>query len=128
MSIVTDFRAVSENAIEQLADRFDDLPRPLLAAIGAGDMAVEQLAALRESLTEYLSDPAHRPDVDKVSDLQAKAQQTATDYLGKAGEYVGQVQHTAAIYADLAQQTAQDYAHKAQRATADYVGKVQEAA
>ena len=50
MALVTDFRAVSENAIEQLADRFDDLPRPLLAAIGAGDLAVEQLAALRESL------------------------------------------------------------------------------
>jgi len=42
MALVTDFRAVSDNAIEQLADRFDHLPRPLLAAIGAGDLAVEQ--------------------------------------------------------------------------------------
>ena len=55
MSFVTDIRAVSESAIEQLADRFDDLPRPLLAAIGAGDLAVEQWAALRESVIEQMA-------------------------------------------------------------------------
>ena len=88
MSLVTDFRAVSENAMEQLADRFDDLPRPLLAAIGAGDLAVEQLAALRESLMEQFAENAPRP-VDLRSfttDLPGKAQQAAADYVGKVTE------------------------------------------
>jgi hypothetical protein len=88
MSIVTDFRAVSENAIEQLADRFDDLPRPLLAAIGAGDLAVEQLAALRESLLAQLTESATRPaDLRSfTADLPGKAQHAAADYVGKVTE------------------------------------------
>ena len=62
MSIITDIRSVSDAAIEQLADRFDDLPRPLYAAIGAGDLAAEQWAAFRESLSEQVAAGTHVAD------------------------------------------------------------------
>lgn len=80
MSLRDDLKNVSDAAIEQLSARFHDLPRPLLAAIGAGDIAVERLAALRESLTGSL--PTGRtPGGDDVkafaSDLPARAQQVA---------------------------------------------------
>ena len=42
MSFLTDLRGMSEAAVSQLTDRFGDLPRPLLAAIGAGDFAVDE--------------------------------------------------------------------------------------
>ncbi len=125
MSMVTDFRAVSENAMEQLADRFDDLPRPLLAAIGAGDLAVEQLAALRESLMEQFAENAPRP-VDLRS-FTTELPGKATDYVGKVTEtttdYVGKAQQTATDYVGKAQQTATDYVGKAQQTATDYVGK-----
>ena len=116
---LSDIRSVSDSVLDQLADRFGDLPRPLLAALGAGDRAVEQLIALRESLTEYLADPAHYPDAATVTDLQAKAQQAATDYAGK-------VQQTAGEYLKLAQQAAQDYAQKVQEAAGDLPAKAQQ--
>src|SRR6478752_6659972 len=101
MSFVTDIRAVSESAIEQAADRFDDLPRPLLAAIGAGDLAVEQWAALREAVIEQMATGGSR-GVDAVTfttDLPARAQQAATEYVGKvqqaATDYVGKAQQAA---------------------------------
>ena len=107
MSFVTDIRAVSESAIEQVADRFADLPRPLLAAIGAGDLAVEQWAALRESIIEQAAHGgAYGADaVAFTTDLPARAQRAATEYAGKA------------------QQAATEFAGKAQQATTDYVGK-----
>lgn len=66
MSFITDIRNVSESALGQLADRFSDLPRPLLAAIGAGDVAVEKLAELRESLAEGW-------DLAPIADVRANA-------------------------------------------------------
>src|SRR6188472_2346830 len=101
---ITDIRTVSDSVIDQLADRFDDLPRPLLAAIGAGDLAVEQLAALRESLLAQLTESATRPaDLRSfTADLPGKAQHAAADYVGKvtetATDYVGKVQQTASGY------------------------------
>jgi hypothetical protein len=80
MSLRDDLKNVSDTAIEQLSARFHDLPRPLLAAIGAGDIAVERLAALRESLTGSLPSGG-TPSGDDVkafaSDLPARAQQVA---------------------------------------------------
>jgi hypothetical protein len=95
MSLITDVRAVSENAIEQLAARFAGLPRPLLAAIGAGDMAIERLAELRESLLDSVGDRVSAPSIDitdvrsaasdlgsRVSDLPSRAQKIAADVAG----------------------------------------------
>ena len=79
MSLVTDIRSVSESAMEQIADQFDDLPRPLLAAIGAGDLAVQSLAALRQSLMEQVATTTVDADGDlgRVSDSGA---QVAVDF------------------------------------------------
>src|SRR4051794_26991229 len=111
MSAVTDIRAASEIALEQLSSRFNDLPRPVLAAIGAGDLALEQLAALRVEVMEQLAanaEAARSADVRTLTtELPAKAQHLATDYAAK-------VQHAAT-----------DYTVKAQQVATDYVGKTQ---
>lgn len=49
MSLFTDLREMSDSAFEQLADRFPELPAPVLAAIGAGDVAAERLTELRHA-------------------------------------------------------------------------------
>lgn len=103
MSLITDIRAVSENAVEQLAARFSDLPRPLLAAIGAGDMAVERLADLRESLSDSIGERVSSPSLDvtdvrsaaadlgsKVSDLPSKAQKVAADVAGSIESFAAE--------------------------------------
>ncbi|SDO94012.1 hypothetical protein SAMN04515671_2418 [Nakamurella panacisegetis] len=103
MSLITDIRAVSENAVEQLAARFSDLPRPLLAAIGAGDMAVARLADLRESLSESIGDRVSPPSLDvtdvrsaaadlgaKVVDLPSKAQKVAADVAGSIESFAAE--------------------------------------
>jgi hypothetical protein len=117
MSIVTDIRAVSENAIEQVADRFDDLPRPLLAAIGAGDLAVERLAALRESLRDQL--PQTTVDDQDVRSLAAElpgmAQKLAADLPATA-------QKVAAELPGMAQKAAAD----AQKAAFDIAASIQD--
>lgn len=122
--IRTDLRAVSESAIDQLADRFDDLPRPMLAAIGAGDLALEQLAALRESLLHQVADlsqPGARPFTP------SQTQQTAADYAGKiaraATEYVGKAQGVVADLPDKAQQVATASVGKAQQVVVELPGR-----
>jgi uncharacterized protein YjbJ (UPF0337 family) len=113
MSFGSDLRGVSDSAIDRLADRFDGLPRPLLAAIGAGDFAVEQLAVLRESLLDQLAADPSRPAGSRA----------ATKYVGKAqqaaGDYVGRVQDTAKDYLGKAQ----GLAGKTQQAVGDLPGK-----
>ncbi len=95
MSLITDLRAVSGNAVEQLAARFADLPRPVLAAIGAGDMAVERLAELRESLGESLparpGNPLHGTDVRAaMADLPTRAQKVASDVAAGMEQFAGE--------------------------------------
>lgn len=83
MSLLTDLKNVSDSAVEQLAARFGDLPKPLLAAIGAGDLAVERLVRLREQVGEKFGAGDGMPSGDDVKafagDLPAKAQKIATD-------------------------------------------------
>ncbi|TKV58538.1 hypothetical protein FDO65_13395 [Nakamurella flava] len=84
-------RAVSDGAIDQLAGRFAGLPRPLLAAIGAGDLAVEHLAVLREMAREQV---AGLPvDGDEVV---AAAAGVAASVQHFAGELPGRLQGLAA--------------------------------
>ncbi len=77
MSFITDIREVSESALGQAAERFSDLPRPLLAAIGAGDFAVEQLAELREALTTGKEFSA--PSTDDVKNVAGEVRGFAND-------------------------------------------------
>lgn len=97
MSILTDLREASETAVEQLATRFTDLPRPVLAVIGAGDLAVERLAEFGEQLrervpstdelTEAVSEMASVRSVEDAREVasqwpakaQAKAQKAAAE-------------------------------------------------
>ena len=93
MSFLTDLRAVSESALEQVADRFGGLPRPLLAAIGAGDMAVERLAELRESLKDKVPGlpGADLSDVrGAAADLPSRAQKAAGDVAGSLQKFAAQ--------------------------------------
>ncbi len=138
MSLVTDLRAVSENAIEQVAARFPDLPRPLLAAIGAGDMAVERLAELREEVEGTVKDRVAGGPLDltgvraTVSDLPSKAQQMAAGLQDKAqhaaGDLPGRAQKFAADVQDRTQHAAADLSGRAQKAAADLPGRAQKAA
>jgi len=92
MSFARDIRGVSDSAIDKLADRFDGLPRPLLAAIGAGDFAVEQLAALRESSFEQFAAAAPPPaDVRAATDYVVKAQQVAAEVADSIQAFAAQL-------------------------------------
>ncbi len=77
MSFLTDLRTVSASMVEQVAARFPDLPQPLLAAIGAGDMAVERLAELRDVLEH--SAPGTGDLRDLAGDLPGRAQKAVAD-------------------------------------------------
>ena len=135
MSLITDLRAVSDNAIEQVAARFTDLPRPLLAAIGAGDMAIERLAELREQVESSVGErvagtPLDLKDVrSAVSDLPGRAQKVAADLPGRAQRAVsdlpGRAQKAAADLPTKAQQVAADLQDRAQKAAVDLPGRAQ---
>ena len=113
MSLLTDIRHVSDSAIEQLAGQFHDLPRPLLAAIGAGDLAVERLAKLREQLTDGIS-ATGTPSGDDVkafaADLPARAQKIA-------GEVAHNLEQFAAGAPEKAQQLIGELPAKASELT-----------
>ncbi len=81
MPFIAELREVSESVLSQLTERFRDLPRPLLAAIGAGDFAVERLAELRETLSASLEKSTPNPgDVREfAADLPAKVQEAASE-------------------------------------------------
>lgn len=120
MSFITDIRAVSEGALAQLAGRFSDLPRPLLAAIGAGDMAVEQLAELREKLSSGsgFSTP-DLPDLSNMDELAGNAKEFAADLPAMA-------QKVAAGVVESVEQFADQAPAKAQKLVADLPAKLAE--
>lgn len=93
MSILTDVRQASQTLVDQLSHRLADLPKPVLAVIGAGDMATERLLELTESLRETLAEKTPDVDVrelatDFADDFPAKAQQALRDFAAGAGEFV----------------------------------------
>lgn len=141
MSLITDLRAVSENAVEQLAARFSDLPRPLLAAIGAGDLAIERLAELRESLGESVSDRVGGgvPDAadfrTAMSDLPYRAQKMAAEAAGsleqfaieapgKAQELIAQLPNTLTEMQTAAQSLSPDAVKQTVEAYTQLVGTI----
>ncbi len=131
MSFITDIRNVSESALGQLADRFSDLPRPLLAAIGAGDVAVEKLAELRESLSEGwdlapVSDAASKAtstvtslDGDKLQDLASEAKDFAEDLPARVSKVAAEV-------AESVEKFAAEAPSKTQKMVAELPDKVTE--
>ncbi|GGM04355.1 hypothetical protein [Nakamurella endophytica] len=120
MSLLTDLRSVSESAVDQLAARFPDLPRPLLAAIGAGDIAVRRLAELRESLRETLPSAPEAGDVRAAAaDLPGRAQRAAADLPARA-------QRIAADVAQSVEQFAAEAPGKAQELIGELPAKLAE--
>lgn len=95
MSLLNDLKNVSDSAIERLAARFGDLPKPLLAAIGAGDVAVERLARLREQVGERLGVGDGVPSGEDVkafaNDLPGKAQKIAGDVAHQLEQFAAEV-------------------------------------
>src|SRR5664279_1595280 len=134
MSLVTDIRSVSESVIEQIADQFDDLPRPLLAAIGAGDLAVQSLAALRQSLMEQIATTT--VDADGVrsfaTSLSDKATKVVVDWSEKAqkaaADLADQTQKGIAGLSDQTQKSIAGLAGQTQKTVAELPAKAQHAA
>ncbi|MET3806206.1 hypothetical protein ABIB25_003216 [Nakamurella sp. UYEF19] len=141
MSLITDIRAVSENAVEQIAARFSDLPRPLLAAIGAGDMAIERLADLRESFAGSVGEHVSVPSVDAgdlrsaVGDFPARAQKVASEVAGsvekfaaeapaKAQEFIAQLPEKLAEVQTAAQSLSPDAAKETIEAYTQLAGMI----
>lgn len=119
MSIVGDIKNVSEAALGKLAAQFGDLPKPLLAAIGAGDAAVEQLAKLRERLMHLGEDD----DDNGARDAQETPGEESRlgDLAGKAQKVMGDVAHRL-------EDMAEEVSDKTQQMIADLPAKAQEVA
>lgn len=116
MTITEDLKNVSEAALGKLAAQFGDLPRPLLAAIGAGDVAVERLVRLRDQLSDLWKDEREAAPGDtaaeeessdedggsRLADATRRAQQIAEDVAHRLGDAVGEVPDKAQkLIADL---------------------------
>ena len=136
MSLIDDVRAISGNALEQLAARFSDLPRPLLVAIGAGDMALARFAELKESLVDSLGDRVSVPAIDAsalratVAGLPARAQKLAAEGPATAqkvaAEAPGRARKLAAEAPAKAQKLAAEVPAKAQKLAAEVPARAQQ--
>ncbi len=156
MSLQTNVKSAADSAVEQISARFPDLPKPLLAAIGAGDVAIERLASLRQQLSDQvpttgadradagvnagdLPKLAHRAVTEfpsrarkAASELPEKVQKAATELPGKArkaaSELPEKVQKAASDLPGTAQRAAAELPDKLQKAAGDLPVKVQKAA
>lgn len=117
MSFIQDIRTVSEAAVGQVAGRFNDLPRPLLAAIGAGDMAVQRLAELREQLMANWA-----PGVPEAGDVKHAAE-GAKEF---ASELPAMVQKVASGVIESVEQFADQAPAKTQKFVAELPEKLGE--
>ncbi|GAA2005769.1 hypothetical protein JL107_04575 [Nakamurella flavida] len=72
MSVLGDLRTASTDAVTRLAVRFSDLPRPVLAVIGAGDFIAEQMQELREAAASVVDGPAPAPAGDPRADAGSR--------------------------------------------------------
>jgi len=117
MSFIKDIRTVSEAAVGQVAGRFNDLPRPLLAAIGAGDMAVQRLAELREQIMSNWA-----PGVPEATDVKHAAE-GAKEF---AAELPAMVQKVAAGVFESVEQFADQAPARTQKLVAELPEKLSE--
>jgi hypothetical protein len=138
MSITEDLRNVSEAALGKLAAQFGDLPRPLLAAIGAGDAAVERLVRLRDQLGERWNEERDSAaagaeeagaedrggDIDR-DDVDASEDRDASSRLADATR---RAQHIAEDVARRLSDAMGEMPDMAQRMIADLPAKAQEVA
>lgn len=125
--IVDDLKHASQTAFDKLAGQLGDLPKPVLAAIGAGDVAIERLDRLRtavrgrleEDLGETITVPHGVPDATEVRDfatrLPGRARKVAEGTLRHVGDLAGEVPDKAQqLVADLPAR-AQEFANAVSR-------------
>jgi heparin binding hemagglutinin HbhA len=135
MTHSNDFATRAQAAIEKIADRMPELPRPVLAAIGAADLAGRQLTDLIGRIGERTGIKAptmpHRDDVvgelrATATDLPAKLQQFAGELPQKVQELIAELPAKAKELADELEQFATGLPGRVQKFSDELPGRVSE--
>ena len=143
--VADDVTARAKATLERIADRMPELPKPVLAAIGAADLAGKQLTEFLNRLgaksgggniISGLKVPPvpNREQRDEIvddlrqtaTDLPGKLQQVAADLPERARELVAELPHRAREFADQIEQFATQLPGKVQRFTEDLPEKARE--
>ncbi|MDQ2844897.1 MAG: hypothetical protein M3Y77_00755 [Actinomycetota bacterium] len=135
MAQSNDPMARAQAALEKIADRLPELPKPVLAAIGAADLAGRQLSDLLNSLADRAGiKSAYLPGRDEVvdelrsaaNDLPSRVQQLATNLPDRAQALVADLPGRAKELADQLEQFATRLPGRVQKFTDELPGKAKE--
>lgn len=135
MTTTNDISGRAQEALERVADRLPELPKPVLAAVGAADLAGRQLFDFVNKLSDKAGVKAPTiPDRDEVvdelraaaSDLPGKVQELAAELPDKVQELVAELPEKAKELADQLEQFATSLPGRVQKFTDDLPGKVSE--
>lgn len=135
MTTSNDISARAQAALERVADRLPELPKPVLAAVGAADLAGRQLFDFVNKLSDKAGVKAPTiPDRDEVvdelraaaSDLPGKVQALAAEMPDKVQELVAELPDKAKELADQLEQFATSLPGRVQKFTDELPGKVSE--
>lgn len=135
MAQSNDPMARAQAALEKIADRLPELPKPVLAAIGAAELAGRQLSDLLNSLADRagIKSP-HLSGRDQVvdelrgaaNDLPGRVQQLTTNLPDRAQELVADLPGRAKELADQLEQFATRLPGRVQKFTDELPGKAKE--
>ncbi len=135
MPNTNDMGARAQAALEKIADRLPDLPKPVLAALGAADLAGRQLSELVGRLADRTGGKATMvPSRDEVvdelrstaTDLPARIQQLTADLPDKVQEMVADLPSRAKELADQLEEFATRIPGRVQKFTEELPGRVSE--
>lgn len=140
MSTSHDISSRAQAMLEKVADRLPNLPKPVLAAIGAADLAGRQLTELLNRIGEKSGGSAltskltKLPDRDEVvdelrqtaADLPGRVQQVAADLPEKVSGLVAELPAKAKEFADQLERAAGRLPGQVQKLTDELPGKVSE--
>lgn len=135
MPNTNDMGARAQAALEKIADRLPDLPKPVLAALGAADLAGRQLSDLVGRLADRTGGKATTvPSRDEVvdelrstaTDLPARIQQLTADLPDKVQEMVADLPSRAKGLADQLEEFATRIPGRVQKFTEELPGRVSE--
>lgn len=127
--------ARAQAALEQIADRLPELPKPVLVAIGAADLAGRQLSDLLTSQADSGGVKSQRrSDADEVvdelrstaTDLPGRVHQLATELPDKAQDLVADLPGRARELADQLEQFATRFPGRVQKFTDELPGRARE--
>lgn len=135
MPNTNDMGARAQAALEKIADRLPDLPKPVLAALGAADLAGRQLSELVGRLADRTGGKATTvPSRDEVvdelrstaTDLPARIQQLTADLPDRVQEMVADLPTRAKELADQLEEFATRIPGRVQKFTEELPGRVSE--